>query len=70
MKEAIEDLEWPGGGGVEIVMEKDPQRLYITASGTGKMTVELPVQELSGFQCSSESVRHLYKCVVVQPEGS
>ena len=36
MKEAVEDLEWPGGD-VEIEIQREPQRVLISASGTGRM---------------------------------
>ncbi|GAX80629.1 hypothetical protein CEUSTIGMA_g8064.t1 [Chlamydomonas eustigma] len=61
MKEVVEDLEWPGGTTVEIVMEREPQHLSMIASGTGRMTVEMPVTDLSGFFCALPEVRHSYK---------
>ena len=38
MKEVIDDLEWPTGD-VEILMQRDPQLLSLSASGTGTLQV-------------------------------
>ncbi|GIL72582.1 hypothetical protein Vretifemale_2910 [Volvox reticuliferus] len=60
LKGAIEDLEWPGGA-VEVLMQQDPQRLMLSATGHGSLEVELPTTQISGFTCQQPEVRHSYK---------
>ncbi len=38
LREAVEDLEWPGGA-VEVVLQQDPPRLTMAASGHGALEV-------------------------------
>lgn len=59
MKEAIDDLEWPGGP-VEIVMRKNPNQLMLCSAGTGSLEVRIASgphvqaqnRELRLFRCS------------------
>ncbi|PNW84881.1 hypothetical protein CHLRE_03g162250v5 [Chlamydomonas reinhardtii] len=61
LKEAVDDLEWPGGA-VELVMVQDPPRLLLAASGHGSLEVELPASSISGFNCCvAPELRHAYK---------
>jgi hypothetical protein len=47
LKEALEDLEWPSGGGpkasVHLLMEQHPKRATLSASGAGDLQVGLSV---------------------------
>lgn len=62
MKEALEDLEWPGGG-VSIEMQRQPQQLVLSSQGpNGALSIEVAVRELSGFHCALEVVRYTYRC--------
>ncbi|KAG1660041.1 hypothetical protein FOA52_010026 [Chlamydomonas sp. UWO 241] len=60
MKEVIEDLEWPGGN-VTLQMDRNPPRLLISASGTGRLEADMPVSELSGFHCEPPELCHSYR---------
>ena len=55
LKEAVEDLEWPGGD-VDILMSQDQQRLALSASGSsGDLTVGV-LCLISNQLCSLQSV--------------
>eukprot|EP00798_Chlamydomonas_sp_ICE-L_P022488 gene22488-29614_t len=61
LKEVIDDLEWPNAD-VELVMVRDPQQICLSATGSsGALEIQLPMADLSGFQCSGGEVRHSYK---------
>ncbi|KAG2440363.1 hypothetical protein HXX76_004468 [Chlamydomonas incerta] len=61
LKEAVDDLEWPGGP-LELALVQDPPRLLLAASGHGSLEVELPPASISGFNCCvAPEVRHAYK---------
>lgn len=38
LKEAIDDLEWPGGS-VQITMQRDPAKLTLKSTGNGSLEV-------------------------------
>ncbi|KAG2499206.1 hypothetical protein HYH03_002787 [Edaphochlamys debaryana] len=60
LKEAIDDLEWPGGA-VEVRLQQDPQRLVLASAGHGVLEVEIPSNRVSGFHCTQPEVRFSYK---------
>lgn len=47
LREAVEDLEWPGGA-VEVVLQQDPPRLILAASGHGALEVRRPAGGSAG----------------------
>ncbi|GLC35970.1 hypothetical protein PLESTF_001245000 [Pleodorina starrii] len=61
LKEAVDDLELAGGA-VELWVQRDPQRLVLSAAGHGaSLEVELHGSHISGFTCQQPEVRHAYK---------
>jgi hypothetical protein len=64
LREVVEDLEWPGGA-VQLRMQRDPQRLLLSAAGTGSLEVEVQAAELIAFACAGQEVVAQYKCVAM-----
>ena len=62
MKEAVDDLEWPNSP-IEVRMVREPERrLVLSGSGSsGRLEVEMPVRDMSGFLCSAPEIRHSYR---------
>eukprot|EP00877_Chromochloris_zofingiensis_P014762 jgi/Chrzof1/953/Cz01g34290.t1 len=60
LKEAIDDLEWPGGS-VQITMQRDPAKLTLKSTGNGSLEIELATADLSGFHCATALVAQQYK---------
>lgn len=60
LKEAVEDLEWPGGD-VDLSLQQQPRAISLKARGHGTLVVELPMQELSGFSVAQPEVCFSYK---------
>ncbi|WIA42473.1 hypothetical protein OEZ86_008467 [Tetradesmus obliquus] len=60
LKEAVDDLEWPGGS-VAIRLSRDPPALSMAAAGTGALEVHLSAADLSGFQVAEPQVQQRYR---------
>lgn len=60
LKEAVEDLEWPGSA-VAVKLTRDPPAISFSAHGTGSLEVQLDASELSGFSVASAEVVQHYK---------
>ncbi|KAJ3672502.1 hypothetical protein LUZ60_007223 [Juncus effusus] len=65
LKEAIDDLEWPGVS-IQIIMQKDPPSVILKAEGHGDLQIEFPFYAnsdlLIAFQCDHNiSYRYKYK---------
>ena len=48
LREAVEDLEWPGGS-VTLSVDRNPPRVEFLSSGAGSLSVKLPESELVGL---------------------
>ena len=59
LREAVEDLEWPGGS-VRLMVTRDPPQVQFLSTGAGSLSVKLPESEVSGLQCASDVVCHAY----------
>ncbi|KMZ70818.1 hypothetical protein ZOSMA_193G00490 [Zostera marina] len=63
LKEAIDDLEWPGSS-VEIILKPDPPSVTFRSEGHGDLEIEFPyygsTELLIGFHCG-HLVSHRYK---------
>ncbi|KAI5420760.1 uncharacterized protein LOC127075513 [Lathyrus oleraceus] len=65
LKEAIEDLEWPGSS-IQITMEPDPPRVTLRAEGHGDLQIDFMYSAnselLVAFQCDHRaSFKYKYK---------
>ncbi|KAF6260189.1 hypothetical protein COO60DRAFT_1700427 [Scenedesmus sp. NREL 46B-D3] len=60
LKEAVEDLEWPGGC-VAVRLARDPARISMAARGTGSLEIHLNAADLSGFQVADSEVQQRYR---------
>eukprot|EP00216_Chloropicon_sp_CCMP2111_P000267 CAMPEP_0198244440 /NCGR_PEP_ID=MMETSP1446-20131203/35056_1 /TAXON_ID=1461542 ORGANISM="Unidentified sp, Strain CCMP2111" /NCGR_SAMPLE_ID=MMETSP1446 /ASSEMBLY_ACC=CAM_ASM_001112 /LENGTH=360 /DNA_ID=CAMNT_0043928479 /DNA_START=168 /DNA_END=1250 /DNA_ORIENTATION=- len=59
LREAIEDLEWPGGC-ITLCIAKEPPQVYLSSTGQGSLSIRLPESEVTGLQCPSDHVEHSY----------
>ncbi|QDZ22597.1 hypothetical protein HOP50_08g51410 [Chloropicon primus] len=59
LREAVEDLEWPGGS-VRLSVTRSPPQVEFVSAGAGALSVKLPESEVSGLHCSADHVCHAY----------
>ena len=60
LREAIEDLEWPGDAkAVSLVLS--PEEVTLASHGAGRLSIRLPRHHVTGLRCAGgPSVRHAY----------